>query len=153
MPVAPHIAESSRDLVLSEHPQLLIVCLFLGLLLCGGVVLYTNQVKGKAALLAQDSYSRGSAADMTPPSNVIGSSPVLGTVGIDRSQPSVASLNASGNKHSGLSASHKSVREHPFDALSLAHGQRGRNETASQRTALSKSGSRKLCSFQKSSSK
>jgi hypothetical protein len=160
------IAENSRDLVSSEHPQLLIVCLLLGLLLCGGIVLYTNQVKGNAALLAQDSSSGVSAAEIIPPSNIIGASPVPGTVAIDRSQHSDASLNARRNKQSGIAANHKPVTEHPFDALSLAHGKpfdalslahgkpfdalslahgkRGRNELASQRVALSKPGSRKL---------
>jgi hypothetical protein len=133
MPNAPSIAESSQDLVLSERPQLLIVCLLLGLLLCGGIVLYTNQVKGKAALLAQDSYSGGPAADMIPPSSVIGSSPVLGTAAIDRSQPSDASLNARRNKQPGIATNHQSATEHG-----------GRNELASQKAALSKPGSRKV---------
>jgi hypothetical protein len=144
MPIAPPIAESSQDLVLSEHPQLLIVCLLFGLILCGGIVLYTNQVKGKAALLAQASYSGDPAADMIPPSNITGSSPVLETVSIDRWQHSDASLNVARNKQPGVTANRKSTREHPLDALSLAHGKPGRNELASQRTTLSKSGLRKL---------
>jgi hypothetical protein len=144
MPIAPPIAENSQDPVLSEHPQLLIVCLLLGLLLCGGMVLYTNQVKGKAALLAQNSSSGGSAADTNPPSNIIGSNPVLGTVSIDQSQHSDASLNPRLNKHAGIAVSHKSATEHPFDALSLAHGKGGRNELASQRAASGKPGLRKL---------
>jgi hypothetical protein len=143
MPNASPIAESSEDVVPSEHPQLLIVCLLLGLILCGGVVLYTNQVKGQAALLAQDSYSGGPASDVIPPSNITGSSPVLGTVSIDRSQHSDASLNVARNKQPGLTANRKSAADHPFDTLSLAHGKPGRNELASQSAASSKSGSRK----------
>jgi len=142
MPIPSPIAESSQDLVSSEHPQLLIVCLLLGLILCGGIVLYTNQVKGKAALLAQSSYSGDPAADMIPSSNIKESSPVPGTVSIDRSQN--ASLNLARNKQPGVAANRKSATDHPFDALSLAHGKPGRNELASQRTALSKSGLRKL---------
>ena len=85
MSIAPPIAESSQDLVLTEQPQLLIVCLLAGLLFCGAIVLYTNHVKGKAALIAQNSYSGGSAAEI-PPSNITGPSPVPGAVAIDRSQ-------------------------------------------------------------------
>src|ERR1700685_1507884 len=44
MPLASPIAENSQEVVSSEHPQLLIVCLLLGLIFCGGIVLYTNQV-------------------------------------------------------------------------------------------------------------
>jgi hypothetical protein len=133
MPVAPQIAESSEDLVLSEHPQLLIVCLLVGLSLCGGIVLYTNQVKGKAVLLAQDSYSGSSVADTISPSNITGTSPVLGTGSIDRSQPSDVSLDAMLSKHSGIGLSHKSATE-----------RNGRNELASHRVALGKPGLRKL---------
>jgi hypothetical protein len=142
MPVASPIAENSQEVVSSEHPQLLIVCLLLGLIFCGGIVLYTNQVKGKAALLAQDSYSVP-AADLVPPSNITGSSPVLGTVSIDRSQQSDASLNVTRNKP-GIATNRKSATDRPFDAPSLAHGKPGRNELASQRAPLSKSGLRKL---------
>jgi hypothetical protein len=139
MPIASPIAESSQDVVSSEHPQLLIVCLLLGLIFCGGIVLYTNQVKEKAALLAQDSYS----ADVIPPSNSTGSSSVPGTVSIDRSQHSDASLNVARNKQPSIAGNHKSAPDHPFDALSLAHGKPGRNDIASQKVASSKSGLRK----------
>jgi hypothetical protein len=134
MPIAPPIAESSQDLVLSEQPQLLIVSLLLGLILCGGIVLYTNQVKGKAALLAQASYSGDPAADMNSPSKTTGLSHVLGTVSIDRSQNSDASLNVARNKQpSIIAANRKPATDHS-----------GRNELAPQRTMLSKSGLRKL---------
>jgi hypothetical protein len=144
MPISSPKAESSQDVVSSEHPQLLLVCLLLGLIFCGGIVLYTNQVKGQAALLAQDSYAGGPAADMVPPSNIKRSSPVPGTVSIDRSQHSDASLNVTRNKQPGIANNRKSATDHPFDALSLAHGKPGRNELAAQRAPLSKSGLRKL---------
>jgi hypothetical protein len=133
MPIAPPTAESSQDLVLSEHPQLLIVCLLLGLMLCGGIVLYTNQVKGKASLLAQASYSGDPAADINSPSKTTGLNPALGTVSIDRSQHSDASLNVARNKQPGIPVNRKSATDHS-----------GRNELATQRTVLSKSGLRKL---------
>ena len=134
MPIAPPIAESSQDLVLSEQPQLLIVSLLLGLILCGGIVLYTNQVKGKAALLAQASYSGDPAADVNSPSKTTALSHVLGTVSIDHSQNSDASLNVARNKQPNIiAANRKPATDH-----------NGRNELAPQRTMLSKSGLRKL---------
>jgi hypothetical protein len=126
------IAEGSQDLVLSEHPQLLIVCLLLGLFLCGGIFLYTNQVRGKATLLAENSYSAGSAAEMMPPSNPVGSRPVPQTVAIDRAQPSEASLDARRSKQSGLTVNHKLATEH------------SRNQLQSSRVALSRPGWRKM---------
>jgi hypothetical protein len=133
MPIAPPpIPDSSQNLVLSEHPQLLIVCLLAGLFLCGAIVLYANQVKGKAALLAQDSYSGGSAAAV-PPSDSTVPSPALGTVAIDRSQHPDVSLNVRQDKQSGIAGDHKA----PTD-------RGGRTEPASQRVAVTKPGWRKL---------
>jgi hypothetical protein len=145
MPIVPPIAESSKDLVSSEHPQLLIVCLLLGLMFCGGIVLYTNQVKGKASLLAQDSSSGGSAAAITPRSEIVASSPALGTGSMERQRPSDTFLEGKLNKQSGkpydaLTLAHGG----PYDALSLAHDRRGRNELVSQKVTVSKPGSRKV---------
>jgi hypothetical protein len=133
MSIAPPIPDNSRDLVLSEHPQLLIVCLLVGLFFCGAIVLYTNQVKGKAVLLAQDSYSGGSAAPIVPPSDTTVPSPVLRTVAIDRSQHTDVSLNAKRDKQQGLPANHKATTDR------LA-----RTELALQRVPVSRPGTRKL---------
>jgi hypothetical protein len=133
MPIAPSIPDSSQDLVLSEHPQLLIVCLLVGLFFCGAIVLYTNQVKGKAVLLAQDSYSGGSSAAIIPPSETTVPSLVLGTVSTDRSQHPDVSLNAKRDKQSGLPGNHKATTDRG-----------GRTDLAPQRVAVSKPGLRKL---------
>jgi hypothetical protein len=145
MSIVPPIAESSKDLVSSEHPQLLIVCLLMGLMFCGGIVLYTNQMKGKASSLAQDSYSGGYAADITPSSEIVASSPVLGTGSMEQPRPSDAFVEGKLNKQSGKPYDAQTLAHGgPYDALSLAHDRRDRNELVSQKVTVSKPGPRKV---------
>jgi hypothetical protein len=132
MTIGPSTAGSSQEHVWSEHGHLLIGCLLAGLLLCSAIVLYTNQVKGKAAMLTQNSYLGDSPAETIAPSNITVSSAVLEASSIDRSQGSDAFSNTRQDKQSGITASHKSAAD-----------RKGRDELASQKLALSKPGLRK----------
>jgi hypothetical protein len=127
MPIDPPIAQSSQEVVLSEHRQLLIGCLLLGLLFCSAIVVYTNQVKGKAVLLAQDSYAGDSAADTIASATGTRPSFAQETARIDRSPGLDSSLNAERNKQSSIAVSHRAAVD-----------RKGGEELASQRAALSK---------------
>jgi hypothetical protein len=70
MPIAPPIAEEQREIVPSEHLQLLLGCLILGFVLCGSIVVYTNRVKEALTALAQIPYSGGSAAETMAPLSI-----------------------------------------------------------------------------------
>jgi hypothetical protein len=105
MPIAPPIGEVQREIVPSEHLQLLLGCLILGFVLCGSMVVYTNHVK--EALTAQVLYSGGSAAETVAPMS-------LQTSGLLEEPPSIAqpqslevSLKAEPNKPAGVPSNRK----------------------------------------------
>ena len=107
MPIAPPLAEEQREIVPSEHLQLLLGCLILGFVLCGSMVLYTNHVKGALTALAQVPYSESSAAETTAPLSLRPPGLLEETTSIVQPQSLKVSLKAQPNTPASVTSNRK----------------------------------------------
>jgi len=107
MPIAPPIAEEQREIVPSEHLQLLLGCLILGFVLCGSMVVYTNHVKEALTALAQVPYSGSSAAETTAPLSLRPPELLEETTSIAQPQSLEVSLKAQPNKPASVTSDRK----------------------------------------------
>jgi hypothetical protein len=112
MPIAPPLAEEQREIVPSEHLQLLLGCLVLGFVLCGSMVVYTNHVKEALTALAQVPVSGNSAGEITAPSNLRTPGLLEETTSIAQAQSLEVSLKAQPNKLASVTSNRKSHPVH-----------------------------------------
>jgi hypothetical protein len=101
------IAQEQREIVPSEHLQLLLGCLVLGFVLCGSMVVYTNHVKEALNAPAQVPYSGSSAAETTAPLSLRPPGLLEETTSIAQPQSPEVSLKAQPNKPASVTSSRK----------------------------------------------
>jgi hypothetical protein len=107
MPIAPPLTEEQREIVSSEHLQLLLGCLILGFVLCGSMVVYTNHVKEALTALAQVPVSGNSAGETTAPLSLRTPGLLEETTSIAQPQSLEVSLKAQPNKLASVTSNRK----------------------------------------------
>jgi hypothetical protein len=112
MPIAPPIAEEQREIIPSEHLQLLLGCLILGFVLCSSIVVYTNHLKEAVAALAQIPYSGSSAAETMAPVSLPTPGLLEEATSIAQPQSVEISLPAQPNKPARVNPNRKLHRVH-----------------------------------------
>jgi hypothetical protein len=127
MPITSPTAENCREIVLPEHLQLLLACLFLAFLLCIPIIAYTNHLKQAAAMLAPVPYSQSSAAETITPLEISGPGPIEGAGSTVQVQNAGLLLNETPNQSARVAPNRKSALDG-----------RGGDELASQKTGTSK---------------
>lgn len=107
MPIAPSIAEEQREIIPSEHLQLLLGCLILGIALCGSIMVYTNHVKEALTVLGQVPDSGSSTAETMAPPSLRPPELVEETTSIAQPHSLAVSLNPQPNKPASVTSNRK----------------------------------------------
>jgi hypothetical protein len=107
MPIAPSIAEEQREIIPSEHLQLLLGCLILGIALCGSIMVYTNHVKEALTVLGQVPDSGSSTAETMEPPSLRPPELVEETTSIAQPHSLAVSLNPQPNKPASVTSNRK----------------------------------------------